>query len=133
MDMITLSGGLGAAEAPHATVGNDTINIQPGEAMDCFHSRVMGIARDAGERFAVFGGLPETRLPTMEEMTDEDRAGIARIIAQAEGLADLILGSGVPDKWHVRALQGLQNLAKGSGLYVLPPRCDAALNRSLGV
>ncbi len=128
-DAVTILGGLEGGDTAYATAGGALLLRHPGEPLAGFQARVMDVARDAGERHVVFGGLPETRLPTLAELTDQDRAGIDRIVQQAEGLADLILGADEPHAWHVRALQGLQNLAAGSGLYTLPPRCIDALNR----
>lgn len=122
-DVVTISGGLGAADAAFATVAGRQIDRVQGEPLEAFQERVLDVARNAGERFAVFGGLPDT------DAANEDQAAIDGIVKQAEGLADAILSARVPCIDEYWALRGLSRLAAGSGLFALPPRCIDALNR----
>jgi hypothetical protein len=55
-------------------------------------------------------------------MTDDEVDAIPKIIAQGNGLADQILATEVPDVGAYRALTGLANLARGSGLFAAPDR-----------
>jgi hypothetical protein len=69
------------------------------------------------------------KLPTPDELTDDDRDAVERIVRQADGLADRLLAATAPSIAEHFALRGLARLAAGSGLFDLPQRCAAALNR----
>ena len=69
------------------------------------------------------------KLPNPDEMTESDHAAVAKIIDQADRVADRIMASDVPDVRHCKALSGLVAFARGSGLFSLAPHHLAALER----
>jgi hypothetical protein len=70
-----------------------------------------------------------TNLPTLGELTDDDRAAVARIVLQADGLAEAIFATEIPDIATYRALHSLVGWARGSGLFEPSPRHLSALQR----
>jgi hypothetical protein len=62
-------------------------------------------------------------------MSDADTAAIARIVAQADGLAEQILAVEVPDICTYRALHGLVTWGRGSGLFAPSARHLDTLQR----
>jgi hypothetical protein len=62
-------------------------------------------------------------------MDNTDTAAIARIAAQADSLADQILAVEVPDICAYRALHGLVQWGRGSGLFMPSARHLDALQR----
>lgn len=70
------------------------------------------------------------KLPSPDELTDEDRESVAKIIHQADGLADQILSvDGFPAIATYRALRGLVALGYGSKLFEPSPRHIEACKR----
>jgi hypothetical protein len=70
-----------------------------------------------------------TNLPTLGELTDDERATVARIVLQADGLATAIFTTEIPDIAEYRALHSLVGWARGSGLFEPSPRHLDALQR----
>jgi len=69
------------------------------------------------------------KLPAPDEMTEADHAAVAKIIDQADGLAERIMAAPMPDVRHCKALSGLVAFARGSGLFAPTPHHLAALQR----
>jgi hypothetical protein len=55
--LIRVSGGL-PGELRHASAGGLWLERQPGETLEGFETRALGLAREVGAPFAVVGGLP---------------------------------------------------------------------------
>jgi hypothetical protein len=70
-----------------------------------------------------------TNLPTLDTLTDDARAAVARIVVQADGLATAIFATEIPDIATYRALHSLVGWARGSGLFEPSPRHLSALQR----
>jgi hypothetical protein len=70
-----------------------------------------------------------TNLPTLDKLTDDERAAVARIVLQADGLAEAIFANEVPDIAEYRALHSLVGWARGSGLFSPSARHLDALQR----
>jgi hypothetical protein len=69
------------------------------------------------------------KLPAPDEMTEADHAAVAKMVAQADGLAERIMSAPTPDVRYCKALSGLVAFARGSGLFSPAPRHLAALER----
>jgi hypothetical protein len=71
-----------------------------------------------------------THIPTPAEMTEADREAVAKMVAQADNMAAVILTFvGAPDVGAYKALAGLVAFGRGSGLFVPSSRHLAALER----
>jgi hypothetical protein len=70
-----------------------------------------------------------TNLPSLDKLTDGERAAVARIVVQAGGLADAIFATEIPDIATYRALHSLVGWARGSGLFEPSGRHLDALQR----
>jgi hypothetical protein len=70
-----------------------------------------------------------TNLPTLDTLTDDARAAVARIVVQADGLATAIFATEIPDIATYRALHSLVGWARGTGLFSPSARHMDALQR----
>jgi len=69
------------------------------------------------------------KLPNADEMTAFDHEAVAKIIDQADRVAERIMAAPMPDVRHCKALHGLVAFARGTGLFSPAPHHLAALER----